>query len=65
MRTRLFYKEKCKLKDLTSAIHLLSERLDDPRYGLFKKVIQKNLDYTIQEKDDLLCDMKKMGWDGS
>lgn len=64
MRTRLFYKEKCKLNDLTAAIHLLEERLEDKRFAGFEKVIQKNLNYTIQEKEDLLCDMKKMGWNG-
>lgn len=64
MRTRLFYKEQCKLRDLNVAIHLLEERLIDQRFKGFEKVIQKNLDYTVQEREDLLCDMKKMGWDG-
>ena len=64
MRTRLFYKEQCKLRDLETAIHMLEERLIDKRFIGFEKVIQKNLDYTIQERKDLLCDMKKMGWTG-
>ena len=64
MRTRMFYKEKCKLRDLETAIHLLSERLEDERFAGFEKVIQKNLDYSIKEKEDLICDMKKMGWNG-
>lgn len=64
MRTRLFYKEQCKLRDLETAIYLLEERLADKRFVGFEKVIQKNLDYTLQEKEDLLCDMKKMGWNG-
>lgn len=64
MRTRLFYKETCKLRDLNTAIHLLEERLKDQRFTGFEKVIQKNLDYTIQEREDLLCNMKKMGWTG-
>ena len=65
MRTRLFYKEKCKLRDLDMAIHLLSERLNDERFKGFEKVIQKNLDYSKQEKEDLLCEMKRQGWNGS
>ena len=64
MRTRLFYKEQCKLRDLETAIHLLEERLNDHRFVGFEKVIQKNLDYTIQEKEDLLCEMKRQGWNG-
>ena len=64
MRKRLFYKETCKLRDLNTAIHLLEERLTDQRFKGFEKVIQKNLDYSIQERSDLLCNMKKMGWDG-
>jgi hypothetical protein len=64
MRKRLFYKETCKLRDLETAIHLLRERLDDHRFKGFEKVIERNLNYSIQEKEDLLCDMKKMGWDG-
>jgi hypothetical protein len=46
------------------AIHFLSERLEDKRFTGFEKVIQKNLDYSIKEKEDLICDMKKMGWNG-
>jgi len=65
MRTRMFYKEKCKLRDLETAIHLLSERLEDERFAGFEKVISKNLNYTLQEREDLICDMKKMGWSGS
>lgn len=64
MRTRLFYKEQCKLRDLETAIHLLEERLVDHRFVGFEKVIQKNLDYTLQEREDLLCDMRKQGWNG-
>jgi hypothetical protein len=65
MQSRLFYKERCKLRDLDIAIHLFSERLQDERFIGFEKVIQKNLDYSIKEKEDLICDMKKMGWNGS
>lgn len=64
MRTRLFYKEQCKLRDLETAIHLLEERLVDKRFVGFEKVIQKNLDYTKQERDDLICEMKRQGWNG-
>jgi len=64
MRVRLFYKEQCKLRDLNAAIHLLEERIGDKRFKDYAKIIQKNLDYTIQERTDLLCDMKKMGWNG-
>jgi hypothetical protein len=64
MRTRLFYKEMCKLRDLNTAIHLLEERISDKRFKVYEKIIQKNLDYTLQERTDLLCDMKKMGWNG-
>jgi hypothetical protein len=64
MRTRLFYKEMCKLRDLNTAIHLLEERINDKRFKVYEKIIQKNLDYTLQERTDLLCDMKKMGWNG-
>ena len=64
MRTRLFYKEQCKLRDLETAIHLLREKLDDRRFQGFEKVIQKNLDYSIQEREDSICDMKKQGWNG-
>ena len=64
MQSRLFYKERCKLRDLDMAIHFLSERLEDKRFTGFEKVIQKNLDYSIKEKEDLICDMKKMGWNG-
>lgn len=64
MRKRLFYKETCKLRDLETAIHLLEERIADKRFVGFEKVIQKNLDYTIQEREDLICNMKKMGWAG-
>jgi len=64
MRTRLFYREMCKLRDLNTAIHLLEERINDKRFKVYEKIIQKNLDYTLQERTDLLCDMKKMGWNG-
>ncbi len=64
MRTRLFYKEMCTLRDLNTAIHLLEERINDKRFKVYEKIIQKNLDYTLQERTDLLCDMKKMGWNG-
>ena len=64
MRKRLFYKETCKLRDLETAIHLLEERIADKRFAGFEKVIQKNLNYTIQEREDLICDMKKQGWNG-
>lgn len=64
MRTRLFYKEQCKLRDLETAIFFLEERLDDKRFQGFEKVIQKNLDYTKQEREDLICEMKRQGWNG-
>jgi hypothetical protein len=64
MRTRLFYREMCKLRDLNTAIHLLEERINDKRFKVYEKIIQKNLDYTLKERTDLLCDMKKMGWNG-
>jgi hypothetical protein len=64
MRIRMFYKEKCKLRDLDTAIHLLEERLEDKRFIGFEKVIQKNLDYSIQEREDLICEMKRQGWNG-
>jgi hypothetical protein len=64
MRTRLFYKEQCKLRDLETAIHLLVERLEDKRFKGFERVIQKNLDYTVQEREDLVCEMKRQGWNG-
>jgi hypothetical protein len=64
MRTRLFYREMCKLRDLETAIHLLSERINDKRFIGFENVIQKNLDYTLQEREDLICDMRKQGWNG-
>lgn len=61
---RLFYKERCKLRDLETAIHLLEERLIDQRFVGFERVIQKNLDYTKQEREDLICEMKRQGWNG-
>lgn len=64
MRTRLFYREMCKLRDLETAIHLLAERLEDKRFKGFERVIQKNLDYTVQEREDLVCEMKRQGWNG-
>jgi hypothetical protein len=64
MRTRLFYKEQCKLRDLETAIHLLEERLEDKRFIGFERVIKKNLDYSIQEREDLICEMKRQGWNG-
>lgn len=64
MRVRMFYKEKCKLRDLDTAIHLLEERLEDKRFIGFERVIQKNLDYSIQEREDLICEMKRQGWNG-
>ena len=52
------------MRDLETAIYLLEERLNDHRFAGFEKVIQKNLDYTTQEKEDLLCEMKRQGWNG-
>jgi hypothetical protein len=40
------------------------ERLEDKRFKGFERVIQKNLDYTVQEREDWVCEMKRQGWNG-
>lgn len=59
-----FATEVARLRDLRSAIFTIEDCIDDPRYAGFKEVLKRNLEFTMQQYDDLESGMRRAGWNG-